>query len=344
MTTIELSGGFELPERTAGGIAAADPGALVAGLTPSRPLNASRYLPHGRRTPRFRDRWPILRLLIAAAAIVGVGVMEYPVAAAWFSDQEHAGVVSGYVTTVGSIDPADRTRLLDAAHKYNETLPSGTIRDPYTVDGAGQETEVGDGVAKYRDTLNVGTAGMMGVVDIPEVGVDLPIYHGTSDSTLAKGVGHLYGTSLPVGGPGTHAVLTGHSGFVDATLFNNISKLKLGDTFSVNVLGDVLTYQVDQILTVLPEDTDALQRVAGKDYVTLITCTPIGINTHRLLVRGHRIPTPPTVDQESIRGGTGGGFPWWVVAMLGTIVLSVVMTIPLRRRMRGGPRHSAEVW
>lgn len=310
--------------------------------TETRPRFAARILPHGRRPRRFSDAWPLRRALVILMALVGASVMLYPAAAAWFSDRVHAGQVVGYTETVRGMTTAEQAAALDAAHAYNDTLPDGPLRDPYTLTAAGEATEVGEGVAAYRDALAVGGGGMLGVLDIPAIGVDLPIYHGTSDATLAKGIGHLYGSSLPVGGPGTHAVLTGHSGWVDATLLNELTRMRLGDTFTVNVLGEVLTYRVDQILTVLPSETEALRREAGKDYLTLITCTPTGINSHRLLVRGERVPTAES-GAETVRStAVDPGFPWWAAILAGVLVIAVLATRPLRRRGVRMPRHASE--
>lgn len=304
-----------------------------------------RVLPHGRRRRALGDEWPLRRLLIVVMAFAGVAVMLYPAAAAWFSDRVHAGEVTAYVDSTGAMTVQERQALLSEARAYNATLPDGPLRDPYTFNARGAATEVGDGVAAYRGALAIGAGGMMGVLAIPEIGVDLPIYHGTSDATLAKGVGHVYGSSLPVGGEGTHAVLTGHSGFVTATLFNDLQQLRMGDVFTITIAGEVLTYRVEQILTVLPSDSDALRRVPGKDYVTLITCTPTGVNSHRLLVRGERIPTPDGVlDDNAIRSDVlDPGTPWWAVGIVATLVGAIVLTLPLRRRSRGMPRHASEL-
>ncbi len=310
-----------------------------------RPLYAARILPHGRRKRTFSDDWPLRRVLVILLAVIGAGVMLYPSAAAWLSDLEHDGKVNAYVAEVQTISATDQQSLLDAANAYNAALPDGPLRDPYTLTAAGEAADLGDGLATYRDTLAVGPGGMMGVVDIPEIGVELPIYHDTSEATLSKGLGHLYGSTLPVGGTGTHAVLTGHSGYVNATLLNELNQLRKGDTFTIAVLGEVLTYQVDQILTVLPNETEALRRVPGKDYVTLITCTPTGVNSHRLLVRGSRIPTP-VADAASATygyGGAGTRVPWWAVWGVTAVIVVVLATWPLRRRTRGLPRHAFEL-
>jgi sortase A len=265
-------------------------------------------------------------------------VLFYPQAGAWFSDRAHADTISGYVHTVTSMTPAQTSRELAAAREYNRHLPTGPLQDPYSASGGGRETVTGAAAAQYLHTLDVGPDGIIGILAIPHVGVSLPIYHGTGSLALERGLGHLYGTSLPVGGSGTHAVLAGHSGIAGITLFSNLHKVQLGDTFTVTVLDQTLTYRVDRIRTVLPEQTKDLQAVPGKDYVTLVTCTPIGVNTHRLLVRGVRIPTPAdSPGPEFLHGGAGPGFPWWTLEAGAGLLLLLVLTAPTaRRRTRRG--------
>lgn len=274
--------------------------------------------------------WTVRRFLVVVLGVAGIGVLLYPSAAAWFSDRAHAATVSGYVQAVRSMPPAETRRLLAQAHDYNRHLPAGPLLDPYSASGGGRETAIGSAAAAYLHTLDVGPEGMIGVLAIRSINLDLPIYHGTGSETLDHGVGHLFGTALPVGGPGTHAVLTGHSGIVNATLFSNLHHVQLGDEFTVTVLDQTLTYRVDQIRTVLPTQTRELVAVPGKDYVTLVTCTPIGVNTHRLLVRGVRVqtPGPGTPKPDFLTGHGGPGFPWWLAEALGAVVLVLVLTRP----------------
>jgi sortase A len=174
----------------------------------------------------------------------------------------------------------------------------------------------------------------MARIRIPAIDVDLPVFHGTADATLARGIGHLYGSALPVGGPGTHAVLTGHNGFVQATLFDDIDQLTDGDTIVVSVAGEDLYYEVDQTLTVLPDEADALRQEPGHDYLTLVTCTPTGVNTHRLLVRAERVEAPSEEQTRSIIADdtASAGFPWWALAIAGVGALTFVAIKPRRRR------------
>ena len=174
-----------------------------------------------------------------------------------------------------------KDKMLADAKAYNQTLAKGVMPD---LNLSNAEKSV------YNKTLDVTGTGIMAYVDIPKINTTLPIYHGRDDATLQVAVGHIPRTSLPVGGKGTHAVISGHSGLPSAKLFTDIDRLVDGDTFMIQVLDEALTYEVDQILTVLPDDVSALAIDPNQDYVTLVTCTPYGVNSHRLLVRGHRIP------------------------------------------------------
>ncbi len=199
---------------------------------------------------------------------------------------------------------------------------------------------------RYQSLLNLDGSGMMGYIQIPKIGVELPIYHGTSEAVLQAGVGHFWGTSLPVGGETSHTVLTGHRGLSTKTLFTNLDKLDIGDVFYIRVLDETLAYQVDQILTVLPEETDALGIESGQDLATLVTCTPYAINTHRLLVRGHRIPyeeAQKVVQDAEVK--TELSFTTEVLiaavgAIIAGLVLAILYCIIDRKRRRKGDRES----
>ncbi|MGR0160465.1 class C sortase [Paenarthrobacter nitroguajacolicus] len=275
------------------------------------------------------QQWTKQRLFVVLAAIIGVGVLLYPTAAAWFSDRVHATEISGYVDTVDNLAPSAQKSMMDEARLFNKELPSGPLRDPYSLNDQGGQEVIGAGSEAYKKLLAIGPGGMMARISIPSIGADLPVFHGTDEDTLSKGAGHLFGSGLPVGGVGSHSVLTAHSGFVNATLFDKLDRVKKDDVFTINVLGETLYYRVKQIKTVLPEDTNDLRKDPGKDLVTLVTCTPKGVNSHRLLVQGERMDAP----------GAGGssiqpsqamdpGFPWWAVLMIGATVLAVVLTRP----------------
>ena len=207
--------------------------------------------------------------------------MLYPLVGELLSEKYHSDIETVYTATIEDTDKAELTAQREAAEQYNAMLSGAAI----TEGGASAPP------LAYAQQLTVG--GVMCYVEIPKIGVYLPVEHGTSADTLEKSVGHVVGTSLPVGGASTHAVLSAHSGMASSKLFSDIDQLAEGDTFYIHVLGDTLAYQVDNIATVLPTDTSLLQIEDGKDLVTLVTCTPFGVNTHRLLVRGHRVPYVP---------------------------------------------------
>lgn len=282
--------------------------------------------------------WTLRRAFVLVMALAGVGVLLYPAAATWFSDRAHAGVISGYVRSVTAMTPERTSRLLRVAEEYNRHLPTGPLLDPYTSSTSQAESAAGGSVWTYLHTLDVGPQGIIGLLAVPSIGVSLPIYHGTGADTLDRGIGHLYGTALPVGGSGTHSVLTGHSGIPGDTLFTHLHQVHLGDRFTVTVLDRTLTYEVDQIRTVLPAQTSSLVAVPGRDYITLVTCTPIGVNTHRLLVRGVRVNPPgaPGAQRDAVPGRPGAGFPWWVLEGLAALVVVVCGTAHL-----GGPSERA---
>ncbi len=220
-------------------------------------------------------RW----LLAAACGIAALGLMLYPLAGELLSERYHSDIETTYTAAIADTDDVELTAQREAAQQYNAML-SGTASI--------SEGEASASPLPYAEQLTVG--GVMCYIDIPKINVYLPVQHGTGAETLEKSVGHVVGTSLPVGGSSTHAVLSAHSGMASSKLFSDIDQLKLGDAFFVHVLGDTLAYKVDSIHTVLPTDTSLLQIEDGKDLVTLVTCTPFGVNTHRLLVRGHRVP------------------------------------------------------
>ncbi|MGE9942086.1 class C sortase [Bariatricus sp. SGI.161] len=211
--------------------------------------------------------------------LIGLSLLLYPSLSNYWNSFHASRAVASYSEEVANLDEEEYRKMLEAAKEYNRTLL-----------GRGNQYTLSEEQKKeYNDLLNVGGTGIMGYIEIESLVVSLPIYHGTDDAVLQIGVGHLDWTSLPVGGEGTHCVISGHRGLPSAKLFTNLDKMSVGDTFVLRVLDEVLTYEVDQILIVEPDDTEALQIEQGKDLCTLVTCTPYGINTHRLLVRGHRV-------------------------------------------------------
>lgn len=227
------------------------------------------------------------RLLAVGCGVIALGLLLYPLLGELLSEKYHSDVETVYTNAIADTDDAELAEQRQAAEAYNALL-----RGEAAVSTGGA---VAPPVA-YAEQLTVG--GTMCTIDIPKIGVYLPVQHGTGAETLERAVGHVVGTSLPVGGAGTHAVLSAHSGMASAKLFSDIDQLVKGDTFYIHVLGEVLAYEVDQIATVLPSDTSLLQIEDGQDLVTLVTCTPFGVNTHWLLVRGHRVPYAPELAAE----------------------------------------------
>ncbi len=270
-----------------------------------------------------KNRSNIILILIF---LVGLSVMLYPTVSDYINQKNQSRAVASYSEEVENLSDVDYQAYFDAADDYNRRLaetPDAFYR-PEQVSG-------------YTDTLDVSGTGIMGYITIPKIGVELPIYHGTSDGVLQVAAGHLEGSSLPVGGAGTHAVISAHRGLPSAKLFTNLDELEVGDTFTITVLDRVLTYEVDQVSIVLPTETDLLQPVEGKDYVTLMTCTPYGINTHRLLVRGKRIENAENqkhirVTADALRIEPIIVAPALAVPML-LVVLVVMLAVPhLRKR------------
>ncbi len=218
-------------------------------------------------------------LVLLVAFLVGVGLIAYPLLSDYYNSFHHTRVIMSYSEQVAKMNDSDYKEILESARAYNEDLSKTGIRWNMKP----EEKEA------YNQQLHINDAGTMGYIDIPKINTKLSIFHGTDEKVLNTSVGHLEGTSLPVGGSSSHCALSGHRGLPSAKLFSDLDKLASGDIFTIHVLNETLTYEVDQIRVVLPNDVSDLNIVEGKDYCTLITCTPYGVNTHRLLVRGHRI-------------------------------------------------------
>ena len=217
-------------------------------------------------------------ILLVLMLFIGVCGLLYPSVSQYWNTKTQSRAVANYQDILASIKPEDYTAYLDAAHEYNKDLAS--LSSPLTSY---------DHLVNYESTLDVSGSGVMGFITIPKIGIELPIYHSIRSEVLNIACGHLEGTSLPVGGESTHCVLSAHRGLPHAKLFTNLDKMEIGDTFTITVLNQTLTYQIDQIKIVRPNEIDDIQIIEGKDLCTLLTCTPYGINSHRLLVRGVRI-------------------------------------------------------
>ena len=236
-------------------------------------------------------------LLAAVCGVAALGLLLYPLIGEAVNAKYHSDIETTYTAAIEDSNDDELEQQRQAARQYNAMLSGVAI------------TEGGASVSPlpYAQQLTVG--GIMCYVDVPKIGVYLPVEHGTDADTLERAVGHVVGTSLPMGGASTHAVLSAHSGMASSKLFSDIDQLAEGDTFYIHVLGEVLAYQVDAVNTVLPTDTSLLQIEGEKDLVTLVTCTPFGVNTHRLLVRGHRVPYTP--EQEAVAAETQKAASSW---------------------------------
>lgn len=294
---------------------------------------------HRMRRQRRRRPSPLL-LLTAFVALAGATALVYSSAASWVFALNQTQVVERYDTSINTAQPSAAEQL-DEARRYNADLSAGAIL------AANANVPEGAGVSRndlydYWSMLSTPT-GVMARIQIPRIDVDLPIYHGTSENTLQRGIGHLEGTSLPVGGDGSHTVLTGHRGLAEARLFSDLDQLEIGDTFTVNTFGEVFTYQVVDTQVVEPDDTQALRQDEGRDLVTLVTCTPLGVNTHRILVTGERVTPTPDKDVESATGpAEAPGFPWWLVAYVIALVgISWYVWWGGRRSSKGGRDRSS---
>lgn len=269
------------------------------------------------------NNWTTVFLVLLLLA--GVSLLLYPSLSNYWNSMHQTRAIASYAETVSQLDTAQYDEMWKAAQDYNRSLAERETAFALTDEQK----------AAYESLLEVSGLGVMGYIEIPEIDCSLPIYHGTEESVLQVAVGHLEWSSLPVGGEGTHCVLSGHRGLPSAKLFTNLDKLAVGDTFLLRVLDEVLTYEVDQILIVEPEQVDALGIVPGEDYCTLVTCTPYGINTHRLLVRGHRVENTPEAARMHVTADATQFDPLLVAPVLAIpvlLLLLMILLVPKRRR------------
>ena len=264
-------------------------------------------------------------IVLVILLLIGLSLLLYPTVSDYWNSFHQTRAIATYAENVAALDNASYDAIWDAARQYNRNL---CRRSNSFLLSEEQKAE-------YESLLDISGQGVMGYIEIPEIDVSLPIYHGTEDPVLQVAVGHLEWTSLPVGGESTHCVLSGHRGLPSAKLFTDLDKLREGDTFLLRVLDEILTYEVDQILIVEPQDTAALEIAEGEDYCTLVTCTPYGINTHRLLVRGHRIDNIEEVKTVRVTADAVQLEPMLVapvVAIPMLLILLILLLLPRRRK------------
>ena len=280
------------------------------------------------RKQKKQRRGPsISTIVLVIILLAGVGILLYPSVSDWWNSMHATRAIASYVTAVEDLSGQEREAMLEAAREYNSRLANGvnfTLTDEQR--------------AEYDSLLDITGTGIMGYVQITSIGVNLPVYHSVDEAVLQIAVGHIPGSSLPVGGERTHAILSGHRGLPSAKLFSDLDQIVEGDTFTLNIMDQRITYMVDQIRIVLPEETDELAITDGKDYCTLVTCTPYGINTHRMLVRGKRIDNiigEVVVVSEAVR------IPNYIVAPAICIpLLFIILLIMLIYYRRLGPRKT----
>ena len=265
-----------------------------------------------------------INVLLVLILLAGLSLLLYPTVSDYWNSFHQTRAIATYAEQVANLDSDAYDQIWEAARAYNRSLLGR--RNSYLLSDAQKE--------EYERLLNVSGLGVMGYIEIPSIDCSLPIYHGTEESVLQIAVGHLEWSSLPVGGESTHCVLSGHRGLPSAKLFTNLDKLQTGDIFMLRILDDLLTYEVDQILIVEPQETGALRIEEGKDYCTLVTCTPYGINTHRLLVRGHRIDNLEEVKTVRVTADAVQIEPMLVAPMVAIPILLVLLLLLLLPRRR----------
>lgn len=266
----------------------------------------------------------ISTIIIALIFLAGLGSLLYPTVSNLWNRAHQSRAIATYTKQVEKLDDSQNKEMLKAARKYNKSLLKKS--DHWKLSKKDKK--------KYESLLDVSGTGIMGYIEVPKIDCSLPIYHGTDEGALQIAIGHLEGSSLPVGGKSTHCVLSGHRGLPSARLFTDLDQMEEGDIFVLNVLGRKLAYEVDQIKVVLPDEMSDLEIVQGKDLCTLVTCTPYGINTHRLLVRGHRTKyieeTVVRVQKEAEKKETG----IWLLAGVGAVFLIIIIIVVVKRRRK----------
>ena len=270
----------------------------------------------------------ILTIILILVLVVGLSLMLYPSFSNYWNDLRQTKAIANYDSVIADMSPEDYSQLFEDAVEYNEALRK--VRFPLMYYNE---------VQGYDDMLNIDGNGIMGYISIEKIDVELPIYHGIDETVLQVAVGHIEGTSLPVGGKSTHCALSAHRGLPSARLFTDLDKMEIGDVFTLNVIDSVLTYQVDQILIVEPDDVEAMYVVDGEDYCTLVTCTPYGVNSHRMLVRGSRIENEKQLSDIRVTADAAIIDPVIVAPFVAApilLVLFIWLMIPKPRKNRRG--------
>jgi len=269
----------------------------------------------------------LVNLILFAIILVGMGLMAYPTFADWWNSFHQSRAIQSYATAVSNLDREEYDRIIAEAEEYNRRISE--------TDAHWNMKE--EEIREYNRMLSIDDSGIMGYIDIPKINVRLPLYHGIEDRVLEVAIGHIAGTSLPVGGEGSHCVLSGHRGLPSARLFTDLDKIVEGDTWTLTVLDRTYTYECDQIRVVEPTDLSALAIEEGKDYCTLVTCTPYGVNSHRLLVRGHRIANASgeaNVIADAILIESVYIAPFIAVPMLVVLIIEMLIVTGRRRRKK----------
>lgn len=261
----------------------------------------------------MRKKLPTIILILVLLA--GLSLLLYPTISDYINSLHQSRAIANYVEAVNNLDEEEYNRLWNNAVEYNKRLYNKYNRYHLTDEER----------ADYESQLDISGKGVMGYVDIPSINCTLPIYHGTEEAVLQTSTGHIEISSLPVGGESTHCVISGHRGLPSARLFTDLDQLAEGDLFMLRVLDETLTYEVDQIRIVLPDEISSLEIVEGKDYCTLVTCTPYGVNTHRLLVRGHRVENQELSKKAQVTADAMQIEPLLVAPVIGVMILAVIL-------------------
>lgn len=287
-------------------------------------------------------RRKISTILFALLFLSGFGIMAYPTIADQWNTFRQSRLITDYQEVVSKMEPEDFTREWEAARNFNQTMAQNNLYS----DVFGESSENPED-SEYWKVLNIGGDGVMGYLTIPKINIKLAVYHGTAEDVLQTGVGHLNGTKLPVGGEGTHSILAAHRGLPSAKLFTDIDQLKKKDRFYLHILDEDMAYEVDQILPMVDKDDHdtlegALQVEEGKDLVTLFTCTPYGVNSHRLLVRGHRVPYDGELESTPVESMVQAIQNYYMLYLLAGLGVAILGILAVRRIMRNRDRAEAK--